>query len=554
MVDDILYNDIIHFMEKTKKEMHCFCLGTEMLLLALISIPDSMTNLILKELRITKENIIDKINHSYFLRKENHYTSCLEEVIHQAQKLESEKEYVYDEAYLYSLLSSDDNAAINILRGFEIEGRIILDELNNALDYLQQESNILINITKMAKEGKNNPFIGRKDYLERMDRILSKKQKNNCMLIGLAGVGKSGLVEGLANLYLTEKPTITIYRLDLGSVLAGTRYRGDLEERLMDVLDDIKNQNCILFIDEIHNILSTGYAENSMDIANILKPYLARSNIKCIGATTIEEYYKYIDKDKALARRFQNIYVTEPKQEECYTILQGIKKDYENFHNVKYTDEVIYYIIKASSYISNRYFPDKAIDLLDECGLYTRRKHKEIVDALDIQELILENKGINKNLSLEKLNKVSNNIKNDLYNYLTFNIEKYILWLNCNNDEEIKQYQKEIMDILSLNEEHVLEIDFHDYTDQHQLSTLLGTSPGYVGYDEGGILSNHILKHDISIVIFKNMSKENRLLFKMIDKIKNTGKIKDYKGNDLIFKNTCLLFLEEKKEKIGFNF
>ncbi len=552
MVDDILYNDIIHLMDATKTEVQYTCLGTEILLLALVSIPDSMTHLILQELKVSKENILDAIHHSYFLRKDAPYTSRLKEVIARAQKLESEKEYVYDEAYLYSLLSSEDNAAINILRGFEIEGRIILDELNNALDYLSQESNLLINMTKLAKEGKNNPFIGRKDYLERMDRILSKKQKNNCMLIGLAGVGKSGLVEGLCEQYLKTKPEVTIYRMDLGAVLAGTRYRGDLEERLLDVLEEIKDQNCILFIDEIHNILSTGYAESSMDIANLLKPYLARSSLKCIGATTTEEYYKYIDKDKALSRRFQNIYVHEPKEEECFEILRGIKKEYEVFHHVHYSNKVLRDIIHASSYLIHRHFPDKAIDLLDESGLYATRHHQKEVNHFHVHTLILEMLGINRSKAQKKLTYLPKTIQTSIEEYLNLKSKPYILYHVCINQEQKEHIIKSLKEVFQINEEHILEVDFHDFTDPHHLSTLLGTSPGYVGYDNGGTLSNHILKHDISIVVFKNYMEEETILHKILKQIQIEGKIKDFQGNDLDFKNTCLLFLPEKKEKIGF--
>ena len=204
----------------------------------------------------------------------------------------------------------------------------------------------------MKKKTKNkelNRLIGRKDILNNIDNILSKKQKNNCMLIGPAGVGKSGIVEGLAYYYLNNKKNYTIYQLDIGSLIAGTKYRGDLEEKLMDVMDILQDEDVLLFIDEIHNIMNTN-TENSIDIANLLKPFLARTSIKCIGATTIEEYYKTIAKDKALARRFKTIYVNEPNHQETIKILMGIKSDFEQCYNINYSNYIIKKIVYSSKY------------------------------------------------------------------------------------------------------------------------------------------------------------------------------------------------------------
>ncbi len=552
MIDDILYKDIIDLMEVNRSVVEYECIGTEVLLLALVSIEDSMTNLILKEMKVTKETIADKIKESFFIRPQTKYTQTLENVIKEAKLLESEQEYVYDEAYLFSLLNNKDNVALEILKSLQIEGKIILDELSNALDYLQQESNLLINMTRLVKEKKTNPFIGREDYIEKIDRILSKKQKNNCMLIGLAGVGKSGLVEGVAQTYLKNKPDVTIYQLDLGALIAGTRYRGDLEERLMDTLDELKEINCILFIDEIHNILAGSSSENTLDIANLLKPYLARSMIKCIGATTVEEYYKTIHKDKALARRFQNIYINEPKADECFRILKGIKKDYEAFHNVIYTDEILHFIIHASKYNLHNNFPDKAIDILDESGLLTARKKKTYVTQDIIKGLIFENLGISYNDVLKKTQKTKNNIQNDIINYLNLVNDKYITSYEIETNDEKNQIIKDLVHIFNFTEDIILEIDLNDYPSDHHLASLLGTSPGYIGYDDGGILSNHVIKHNIIVVIFKNYLAGNIVLDRIITKIKSTGKIKDFKGNELNFLNCFLFFMKEDKKSIGF--
>ena len=279
---------------------------------------------------------------------------------------------VFEEHILYALLTTPNTVALHIIDKMGVDVNDLIDDLNiiyNLGFKDELNNNYLINITKEAKLNRLNPFIGREQTIEKIIRILSKKQKNNPMLIGNAGVGKSALVEGVAMTLLKENPKYNIYRLDLGMIIAGTKYRGDLEERLLEVVDKIKNPNAIVFIDEIHNIVGSGSSEGTLDIANILKPILARSEIKCIGATTLDEYYRYIEKDKALARRFQNVFIDEASNEETYEIMKGIVHCYEEFHKVKYPDEILKYIIIASEFIANRRLPDKAIDILDESGL-----------------------------------------------------------------------------------------------------------------------------------------------------------------------------------------
>ena len=429
MISDTVYNDIIEIIAKDLKEVNLDCIGSEMLLLALVNLKDSMTSLIFKEMGVGSDVIKKAIKESCILRKQESYTSKFFDIIKKTQSLLNEKDYVYDEVYLYSLLTTNDTVAKDIMKRLGMDEEVILSELDNAHECLERDSHMLVNITKLAKNGKLPPFIGRQNYLDRLDRILSKKQKNNAMLVGAAGVGKSGLVEGLAQYYAKTNPAMIIYRLDLGIIIAGTRYRGDLEERLLDAIDEIKEDNAIVFIDEIHNILSSSSNEASLDIANILKPILARSEIKCIGATTTEEYYKYIYKDKALVRRFQNIFVEEVSDQECLEILKGIKTDYEEYHHVRYSDDILTFIVKIAKLIINKKNPDKVIDILDESGLITKRKGDEEVKEDVIINLVFESIGIDRDQILEKLSKDEKyeQVKHCIYDYLSLKNNKVLI-------------------------------------------------------------------------------------------------------------------------------
>ena len=412
MINDLLFKEITERMNECRKDIYYNTLGTEILLLALFDMEDTLTNLILKQLKVKREDILNIINNSYFIRDDITYSYTLKNVFSIVEQLEKKNDYLYDEGYLYALLESKDNVAMNILSELKIDGKQITDEIINALSYLKEDERVLVNLTKKAKNEELNKFIGRKDYIKEIDIVLSRKQKNNCMLIGPAGVGKSGIVEGLAYYYLKTNPYITIYQLDLGNLISGTRYRGDLEEKLMDVLDNIKGETNILFIDEIHNILNTSSSENTMDVANILKPFLARSQIKCIGATTIDEYHKTIAKDKALARRFKNIYVKEPTFKETVNILNGIKKDFEDFYNIKYPNEIIDKIVISSKYYHNLNNPDKAIDIMDECGINAKRENKKKVDIKVLKEVIF--KGITLDIKKAHYNLYKSNLDEQL--------------------------------------------------------------------------------------------------------------------------------------------
>ncbi len=552
MTNDLLYKEIIERMNEYRTKVNYKTLGTEILLLALMSIEDSMTNLILKELGVDEQIILNIIKEYYFIRDETSYTYTLKKVLTRVEELQKNKDFVYDEAYLYSILEFNNCVALHILSILEIEGNQISDELMNALSYLEEDESYLINLTKQARNNELNKLIGRTEILDNIDNILSKKQKNNCMLIGPAGVGKSGIVEGLAYHYLKYKKDYTIYQLDIGTLLSGTKYRGDLEEKLMTIIDSIKDDTNILFIDEIHNIMNNN-TENSIDVANLLKPYLARSGIKCIGATTQDEYYKTIAKDKALARRFKNIYVNEPHNKETITILNGIKKDFENYYQIKYSDYIIKKIVYSSKYFHNLNNPDKSIDILDECGTITSKKKEVEVSIKTLKDVIYRGLGINIKKALYNLqiSQLPEENKKDLQKYLNLNTSKYITKiLTTKKDKKI--IINEICKILNLNNENILELDMNDYLNEHSISTLLGTSPGYVGYEDGGLLSKQVLRHSLNLIVFNNYNELHLINKKIIDKIINQGYIIDYQGNKINFINTILIFINQESKKIGF--
>lgn len=552
----MIYSDILLSMEENKGLFNYETLGTEVLLYTLMDMEDSMTSLILKELNVSKNDVLDIINSMYFLRKDNDkYTSLVYEIIENAKDLEKENDYVYDEAYLYSLIKYEKNTvASEILKRLHIENYVILDELNNALSYLESQSSILENITLLAKNKKIGPFIGRGDIIDKIDSILSRKKKNNCILLGDAGVGKSGIVEGLAFYYLKKNENITIYSLDIGHLLSGTKYRGDLEERLMDVIDEVRDENVILFIDEIHNIVSNNNSENSLDIASILKPILARNSIRCIGATTLYEYNKYIYPDKALTRRFKNIYVNEASFLETFNILKGIKVSYEDYHNMKYSNYILKEIVYSSRIIPNNSFPDKAIDVLDDVSIYSKKKNHKSITKEDLKNVIFENLGVDRKKSIRRLKKVNSEMYDVFSDYLNINPSKnYIDLKYVYSLEEKEKVINNILHIFDKTKAIVLEIDFYDYDPKTLSASLFGSANGYVGYDEGGILSNHLIKNPFNILVFKNYSEDVLIEKNIINKIINDAYVLDNKANKLRFMNSyIIIYKENNKKALGF--
>ena len=538
--------------------------GTEHLLLAMYQVEESICHFLLEEKDITYEKLLEVVNGLVILRKneskEDTYSKKFQEVILYAQRLSEdlESEYVYDEHIFYVMLKEYDTVAYVVLEklGLDIEELKRDIEEIFSFDEAKEKENIpypfLINLSTSQKI---HPFVLRNNYIEKIKYILSKKQKNNPLLIGNAGVGKTAIVEGLSEIL----KDVSIYQLDLGSIVAGTKYRGELEEKLTKAMEYIKRKKAILFIDEIHNIVGSGSNDGSLDIANILKPYLSRSDIKLIGATTLDEYYRHIDKDKALSRRFQNVFIDEPTEKETYVILKEIKASYEEYHNVKYSDQILQEIIEKSKlYLVRRSFPDKAIDVMDEIGTRKKSSNKSFSKLID--ETIEDLTGI-KNLTLERLKKVELNYPGLKPKYLQF-IKKKEFEVNTNNlafamvnsDFNVEYLIEDLYKLFAFKKEMYLEIDLENYIDYASINNLIGSTKGYVGYEQGGILSEHILKYPLSLVYFKNIKSAHPSIIQFVKSLLKKNHFLDNKGRTIYLTNTIFLLDTDKikNKEIGF--
>lgn len=542
--------------------------GSEHLLLSMYQIKDSICHFLLEEKKIKYDDILKIVESLVILRKTEDeditYTKKFQEIIMFSENLASdlESEYVYDEHIFYVMLKEYDSVACVVLEKLGLDLDELMDDIEEIFNFFSRDENeqqdetipfpFLINLTTSKKV---HPYVSRNNYIEKIQLILSKKQKNNPLLIGNAGVGKTAIVEGLSEVMHNTK----IYQLDLGSIVSGTKYRGELEEKLTKAMEYIKKKKAILFIDEIHNIVGAGSNDGSLDIANILKPYLSRADIKLIGATTLDEYYHYIDKDKALSRRFQNIFIDEPTEEETYHILREIKKSYEEFHHVKYSYKTLKYIVEKSNlYLVTKHFPDKAIDVMDEVGARKKLSRKNIENLVD--EVIEDMTGI-KNLDLITLKKAVLNYPILKKNYLQFikkNELKYqpthIALIKVDADFDIDYLIEDLYSLFSFKKEMYLELDLENYQDYTMINNLIGSSKGYVGYEQGGILSEHMIRYPLSLIHLKNFDKAHVIIQNFFIQLFKKSTFIDNKGRTIHLNNT--IFVVEKKNnnmtKAGF--
>jgi ATP-dependent Clp protease ATP-binding subunit ClpA len=445
------------------------------------------------------------------------------------------------------------------------------------------------NLNARAKMGLIDPLIGREDEIERTTQILCRRRKNNPLLVGEAGVGKTAIAEGLARLIVEQQvPSVladcVIYSLDLGSLLAGTKYRGDFEKRLKSVLHQLKEQKgAILFIDEIHTIIGAGAASGGlMDVSNLIKPLLASGDLTCIGSTTYKEYRSVFEKDHALARRFQKIDVKEPTVEQTYEILKGLRSRFEIHHGVKYTDESLEAAAKLSArYISDRRLPDKAIDLVDEVGAYQylvpEANRKKIIEIVDIEKVVAKIARIpERNVSSSDRETLKNLVR-DL-KMLIFGQEDAIEMLGSavrlarsglrdankpigsflfvgptgvGKTEVCKQLAK------SLGVE-LIRFDMSEYMERHTVSRLIGAPPGYVGYDEGGLLTEAINKHPHSVVLLDEIEKAHPDVYNLLLQVMDHGTLTDTNGRKTDFRHTIFIMTSNAgadivdKNSIGF--
>ena len=559
-----------------------------------------------------------------------------------ADKFKSE--YIETEHILLGILQQGENLAVNILKEAGIDDKSIVELIIDTvgLDSVttnkeskpnyptrtQTYSKILDkygkNLTLVASQNKIDPVIGREKEIERAIQILSRRTKNNPVFIGDPGVGKTSVAEGLAaNIASGNVPDNLVgkvlYTLDMGSMLAGAKYRGEFEERIKQVVDEVvKNGNIILFIDELHTIIGAGSTgESTIDASNILKPVLSRGDIQIIGATTIDEYRKHIEKDSALERRFQPVLITEPTKEETIKILEGLREKYESHHNVKITYEAIVAAVDLSiRYITDRFLPDKAIDLIDESASRVRlREINSQKNILNSEKYILSkeindelNRDIGKNLDLDISTKSSQGIVNieipkksyigivdkeiiaevvELWTGVPvnkiveeeaerlLNLEEILHGRVVGQDQAVKSISrairrsraglkdpkrpigsflflgptgvgktelcKALAEVQFGDENQIIRIDMSEYMEKHAVSKLIGSPPGYVGYNEGGQLTEKVRRNPYSVVLFDEIEKAHDDVFNILLQILDDGRLTDSKGRMVDFKNTILI-------------
>jgi ATP-dependent Clp protease ATP-binding subunit ClpA len=447
-----------------------------------------------------------------------------------------------------------------------------------------------VNLNEKAKEGKIDPLIGRKEELERIIQVLCRRNKNNPILVGDAGVGKTAIIEGLAREIVNENvPDLlsdaVIYSLDMGSLLAGTKFRGDFEERLKAVIKAIKKKkDAVLFIDEIHTIIGAGSTSGgSMDASNLIKPSLTSGEMKCIGSTTYEEFRRIFEKDHALARRFQKLDVSEPSEQETFLILKGLKSRFEKHHNVKYTNPALSLAAKlAAKYIHDKKLPDKAIDVIDEAGAANRlrveKKRKKTLGPKEIEAIVAK-------IARVPIRSVSQDDKKNLKN-LDEDLKRTVFGQDKAVEEvatAIKlaraglgdgekpignflfagptgvgktELAKELARVMGIE---FLRFDMSEYQEKHTVSRLIGAPPGYVGYDQGGQLTDAIHKTPHTVLLLDEIEKAHPDLFNILLQVMDYGKLTDNNGRKTDFRNVILIMTSNagardiQKNTIGIN-
>lgn len=449
-----------------------------------------------------------------------------------------------------------------------------------------------VELVAKATRGEMDPLIGRQDIIERTIQVLCRRLKNNPVHVGDPGVGKTAITEGLAQ--LVAKGAVPaplrgskIYSLDMGALLAGTKYRGDFEDRLKKVLRELhKIDNVILFIDEIHTVVGAGAVSGgSMDASNILKPALAGGKLRCIGTTTYEEYRKYFDRDHALSRRFQKIEVTEPTAEESYSILLGIKDRYEEYHDVRFDDEALRAAAELSGkYINERHLPDKAIDVIDEAGAFARMNRGEdeegarVISPKDIERVIskiarIPEKSVTSS-EVDKLKDLDVELKGRIFgqDHAIDMVTSAIRKSRAGFNEPTKpiasflfvgptgvgktELARQLADIMGVP---LIRFDMGEYQEKHTVSRLVGAPPGYVGYEEGGLLTESIRKNPHSVLLLDEIEKAHQDIFNSLLQVMDYATLTDNTGKKADFRNVIIIMTSNAgardigRQKVGFS-
>ena len=636
-------------------------IGTEHILLGLLREDTGVAYAVLSNAGATFENVEKNIREKIGVGSQtkltpNDLTPRSKRVLQRAMMLSAKfgHNYVGTEHLLIALLEDSESYAVRMITDTGIRAEDVVDGIKEQLqdtndsesDYPQDlgrengkkgngKTTTLdkfgVDLTAKAKKGEIDPVIGRKNEIERVIQILSRRTKNNPCLIGEPGVGKTAVAEGLAlKIAENEVPDLLqgkrVVALDLTGMVAGTKYRGDFEDRIKNAIDEVKNAgNVILFIDELHTIVGAGSAEGSSDAANILKPSLARGDFQVIGATTLNEYRKYIEKDAALERRFQPVTVGEPTQEETVEILKGLRDRYEAHHKVKITDEAILAAVKMSSrYINDRFLPDKAIDLIDESASRVRLQNHTEPDELKTLEKELERLEKEKSSAInsqnfeqaaklrdeeksakekyEKLKKEWHSERGASVNKVTeediaqvvsgwtgvpvsqlteeesqrlLRMEEILHKRLIGQNEAVSSVAKAIRrgrvglkdpkrpigsfiflgptgvgktelckavaEAMFGNENNIIRLDMSEFMEKHTVSKLVGSPPGYVGYDEGGQLTEKVRRNPYSVILFDEIEKAHPDVFNMLLQILDDGRLTDSQGRHVDFRNTIII-------------
>jgi len=484
---------------------------------------------------------------------------------------------------LLSLFEEERSYSVYLLKQQGVTKLIVMDALTSKkhdsitkeddMVTLKEDSelkNYTINLNELARKGGIDPIIGRAEEIERMVQVLCRRKKNNPLIVGEPGVGKTAIIEGLAlNIINKTVPDIllrsTIFSLDIGSLISGTKYRGDFEKRLKSVITELEEiDGAILFIDEIHTIVGAGSTSGgSMDLSNLIKPALASGKLKCIGATTYAEYRSFFDKDKALSRRFAKIDIEEPTIEDSYEILLGIKEKYEKHHNITYDEKAIKISVElAKKYINDRFLPDSAIDLMDEVGAsyHVGKRDSRVVTIKEIEEVVAKIANIpSRQVSsddMQRLKTLEHDLKGQVFGQdeaigvLVKAIKKSRAGLGKPNSPigsflfagptgvGKTEVAKQLAEILGI---HFERYDMSEYMEKHNISRLIGAPPGYVGFEEGGQLTESIKKHPYSVLLLDEIEKAHPDMLNILLQVMDSASLTDNNGSKTDFRNVIII-------------